>query len=100
MTEFIKWLLEWVERLMMAVLFTVSSFGMFLSGCLALYCIRGGDALTLRNEMPILLGSMVVVTLAMRLLTFVRYKRLEILADELEDETEESRKLFEHLEVR
>ena len=94
-----KRFLECVERTLGAVLVFFASLGLFYLVC---YVKK------IASEEPLPKSSMGIVFMLCMLLVYclaqglaeVRYKRLEILADELENQNEESEKLYEHLRVK
>lgn len=93
-----KTIFEIVERILSVILSVSSCMGMFLIGVFfgrILFGEVSTDAMW-----AIFLASLILTYGATRLLLEVRYRRLEILADELEFQTnEQAQELYEHLRV-
>jgi len=95
----IKTILECVERCLSVILSVSSCMGMFLIGCFAGNLIWGDISTNFR--WAIFLGSVILTRVETQLMLTIRYKRLEMLADELKFQIdEESQRLYEHLEVK
>lgn len=94
----LKWILHLAERLLTTILLVAASMGLFLIGCFVANIF--GRKLDSREMTLMALACMALTYTLYCALLRVRYQRLEILADELEQETEESRRLYEHLEVK
>jgi hypothetical protein len=91
-----KWILEIIERTVAVFLSVMSCMGMFLTGCLAGNMILG--ELSTSDMWAIFLGCLILTYGLIHLHNEVRYRRLEILADELElMENEEAQALYDHL---
>lgn len=94
-----KRFLECVERILGTVVIFLASLGLFYLVCYVKKIV---------SEEPLPQSSMGIVFMLCMLLVFcltqglaeVRYKRLEILAYELESQNEEAEKLYEHLRVK
>lgn len=96
--EMMKTVLGFIEKVLVAFVACAACLGLFFSGCLAVYLVCGKELLTLSTELAILFGSMLLTAAAIRLLGNVRYKRLEILADEMEQQKQtDGQELYEHL---
>lgn len=91
-----KTILEFIERSLAVFLSTMACMGMFLVGCLAGNLICG--EVSTSTMWAIFLGCLIITYAAVWLLTKVRYKRLEMLADELDfQKDKEAQELYEHL---
>lgn len=91
-----KMILEFVERSLAVFLSVMACMGMFLVGCLAGNLICGEESTS--TMWAIFLGCLIITYAAVWLLTEVRYKRLEMLADELDfQKDKEAQELYEHL---
>lgn len=94
-----KTILEITERILSVFLSVCACMGMFLMGCFAgnLLC----DELSTSAMWAIFLFSVILTYGTTQLLLEVRYRKLEILADELEmQKDEQAQELYEHLRVK
>lgn len=92
-----KTILECIERTLSAILSASSCMGMFLVGCFIgnLIC---DTALSTGTMWAIFLGSVIITYILTQLLIEVRYRRLEILADELKAQKNgQDDELYNHL---
>lgn len=90
-----KTILEMAEKTLCMILSVSSCMGLFLIGVFAgnlLYGDVSTDAMWL-----IFLGGAVLTFLLTRLWEVVRYYRLSIMAEELQEQDEEAQNLYEHL---
>lgn len=93
-----KRLLEYLERVLEAAISALASIGLFLVINFLANLFWDG-VMTTENMLAAFVGSMFLVFCLTRALVVVRYERLEILADELENTDEEADELYEHLKV-
>ena len=94
-----KRFLKCVERILMAVLSAFASVGAFVLINLIINLVSD-EPLSVGNMGIWFMVSMILVYCLIKLLAEVRYERLEILAEELKNQTEESEELYEHLRVK
>jgi hypothetical protein len=92
-----KSILEYLERILEAALSALASLGMFLFVTFLINLFWDGT-LTTKDMLAVFVASLFVVYCMTHALVMVRYERLEILADELENQ--EAKELYEHLEVK
>ena len=93
-----KTILEITERILSVFLSVCACLGMFLMGCFVcnLLCYE----LSVSDMLVIFLSNVILTYGATQLLLEVRYRKLEILADELETQKDEqAQELYEHLKV-
>ena len=91
-----KMILEFVERSLAVFLSAMACIGMFLVGCLIGNLIYG--EVSTSTMWAIFLGCLIITYAAVWLLAEVRYKRLEMLAEEMDSQKdEEAQALYEHL---
>lgn len=91
-----KTILEVIERILSVNLSVCSCVGLFLIGCFAGNVFFGGVGTD--GMWAIFLASLILTYGMTKLLLEVRYRRLEILADELElQKDEQANELYEHL---
>lgn len=90
-------ILELLERILEAALSALASVGLFMMIRLLINLFWEG-VMTMKNELAAFVASMFLVYCMTRCLLVVRYERLEMLADELENQ--EAKELYEHLEVK
>ena len=94
-----KGLLGWIEKALSVVLSISSCMGMFLIGNFVGNLLFG--TISTGAMLAVFLGSLILTYIMTELLLTVRYKRLEILADELEFQKDaQAQELYEHLEVK
>lgn len=93
-----KTILEITERILSVFLSVCACMGMFLIGCFAVNLLC--DELSTEAMWAIFLASVILIYGATQLLWEVRYRKLEILADELEfQKDEQAQELYEHLRM-
>ena len=94
-----KRFLECVERILRSILSVLASVGLFVVIRVVIDLVSE-EPLKTANMGIVFMVSMVVVYGLVQLLAEVRYQRLEILANELENHDDEAEALCEHLRVK
>ena len=89
-----KTFLGYIEKVLSVILSVSSCMGMFLVGCFVGNLICGAP-LSTGAMYAIFFGCVILTYVLTQLLIEVRYRRLEILADELE--AQKDNELYEHL---
>lgn len=105
----IKDVLYWTEKTIHSIFIGLSSLGLFLVVLFISYKLAGDAALEFSWELVMMLASILIVLGLDTILLNVRYRRLELEADDLEAEialrksgfsVEEADKVYEHLRVK
>ena len=91
--------LECVERILRAILSAFASVGMFVLLLLVINLVRD-EPLPTENMGIVCMVSMLLVYCIIQLMKEVRYERLAMLADELDNTDDDAEELYEHLRVK